>query len=54
MNELIEITDVRPLIAGVRLWFSDGSIKDVDLGPCSNEAVSLRRSRSILRPLGRR
>ncbi len=34
MNELIGITDVRPLDdRWVRLWFSDGSVKDVDLGP---------------------
>ena len=34
MNELIDITDVRPLDdRWVRLWFSDGSVKDVDLGP---------------------
>jgi hypothetical protein len=34
MNELIDITDVRPLEdRWVRIWSSDGSIKDVDLGP---------------------
>jgi Protein of unknown function (DUF2442)/Domain of unknown function (DUF4160) len=34
VNELIDIIDVRPLEdRWVRLWFSDGSIKDVDLAP---------------------
>lgn len=34
MTELICITDVIPLQdSWVRLWFSDGSIKDVDLTP---------------------
>jgi hypothetical protein len=34
MTELIEITDVRPLEGRwLRLWFSDGSVKDVDLRP---------------------
>jgi hypothetical protein len=34
MNELNDITDVRPLEdRWLRLWFSDGSVKDVDLGP---------------------
>ena len=33
MTELVRITDVRPLEGHwVRLWFTDGVVKDVDLG----------------------
>jgi hypothetical protein len=50
MDELIDITDVRPLEdRWVRLWFSDGSVKDVDLGTPTGYAAT-RPARRISRP----